>query len=461
VTARRIATAAALAVAVALGATGLAPGCRGDDAPSRTAVQAENACAACIDPETQAGSYVSIGVMPAPYPISWANPYDMFVTTLGTTAASAGLDRSHSIGHVLLKLRCGSDEPTYISQTGANGNRALQFLGVYQSGPNYLFVTQTDGKLYTDAEAKKDWDDSIAAQEALENGTYQTRPNIRGLGNLAELAGLIALPSMSGVLRSMAALPGATRHRFLRATMRITDAQCRAILAWKADYVATGGSSRYSVHRAPWVMDGRARYDGGGCASVGYAGAFYAAGLDYQRAATRLTERLQIGTSRLTAPLVRDNRRPNGWYNVQNVSRYVPGNVPCAENTFNATCYGKDIPWTDDHWKAWNGGTRFHGGAKDSEFTFSKSWGNNANVKARSVPLIVFEPERFYKEILGRWSNANYDAFRYTGWCKIDGKVPTIVLDARNLTGAAEAAAGRPRGLANGFLNTDVMLPWP
>ena len=29
-------------------------------------------------------------------------------------------------------------------------------------------------------------------------------------------------------------------------------------------------------------MDTRARYDGGGCASVGFAGAFYAAGLDYQ-----------------------------------------------------------------------------------------------------------------------------------------------------------------------------------
>jgi hypothetical protein len=82
-------------------------------------------------------------------------------------------------------------------------------------------------------------------------------------------------------------------------------------------------------------------------------------------------------------------------------------------------------------------------------------------VKARSVPIIIFEPERFYQEILGRWTNQNHDAFRYTGWCKIDGKVPTIVLDARNLTGAAEAAAGRPRGLANGFLDTDVMLPWP
>ena len=30
-----------------------------------------------------------------------------------------------------------------------------------------------------------------------------------------------------------------------------------------------------------------------------------------------------------------------------------------------------------------------------------------------------------------------------------------------NLTGADEAAKGRPRGLANGFLNTEVKLPWP
>lgn len=455
-------------VAIGLALTGLAltglalaaAACGPGDRPSnRSAVQAS--CAMCTDPEAEAGSYVSIGVMPAPYPISWASPYDLFVTTLGTTAAAAGLDRSHSIGHVLLKIRCGTDEPTYISQTGANGKASRQFMAVYNAGPSYLFETQDDGKLYTDPEAKKDWEDSIDAQNKLDNGTYQTDPDTSGLGTAAEVILLRALRGMPTVLRSMQDLPPATRHRFLRATIRITEPQCRAILAWKKDYVDTGGATRYSVHRAPWVMDTKAKYDGGGCGSVSYAGAFYAAGLDYKKAAKRLTERLQIGTSRLTRTTVRDNRKPNGWYHVQNVSRYVPGTIPCAENTLDANCYGADISWSDDHWKSWNGGQRWHGGPKDSELTFSKSWGTNKDVKARSVPLIIFEPERFYQEILRRWNNANHDAFHHAGWCKLDGKVPTIVLDASKLTGADEAARGRPRGLANGFLNTDVMLPWP
>jgi len=436
-----------------------APSCRSDRPLQGSAVQAD--CAACTDPEGEAGSYVSIGVMPAPYPISWANPYDLFVTTLGTTAAASGLDRSHSIGHVLLKVRCGTDEPTYVSQTGANGKTSRQFMEVYDQGPAYMFVTQDDGKLYTDAEAKKDWEDSIAAQNKLENGTYQTDPDVSGLGSAAEILLLRLLRGMPTVLRSMQDLPPATRHRFLRATIRITDDQCRAILAWRKDYVDTGGASRYSVHRAPWVMDSKAKYDGGGCASVSFAGAFYAAGLDYKKAATRLTERLQIGTSRMTKRITRDNRKPNGWYHVQSVVRYVPDTIPCAENTFDNKCYGADIPWFDDHWKNWSGGKRFHGGPKDSSLTFSKAWGNNKDQAATTVPLIIFEPERFYKEILGRWNNANYDAFRYANWCKLDGKVPVIVLDARNLTGADEAAKGRPRGLANGFLNTEVKLPWP
>ena len=446
---------AAAAIALVLAAAG----CRGHDDPAHGLVAQAEDCAACVDPETQAGSYVSIGVMPAPYPISWVSPYDLFVTTLGTTAAAAGLDRSHSIGHVLLKVRCSTDDPTYISQTGANGKSSRQFMAVYNAGPSYLFETQDDGKLYGDPEAKKDWDDSIAAQDKLANGTYQTDPDTSGLGNQAEVLLLRALRGMPTVLRSMQDLPPATRHRFLRASIRITDDQCRAILAWKKDYVDTGGSSRYSVHRAPWVMDTKAKYDGGGCASVGFAGAFYAAGLDYKKAATRLTERPQIGTSRLTKITLRDNRKPNGWFNVQNVSRYVPDTIPCAENTFDKDCYGADISWSDDHWKNWNGGQRFHGGPKDLEYTFSKAWGTNKDVKARTVPIIIFEPERFYKEILGRWTNANYDAFRYTGWCKLDGKVPTIVLDARALTGADEAARGRPRGLVNGWINQDVKLP--
>jgi hypothetical protein len=214
------------------------------------------------------------------------------------------------------------------------------------------------------------------------------------------------------------------------------------------------------VHRSPWVTDAAGTYDGGGCASVSFAGAFYAAGLDYKSAAIRLTERPQIGTSRLTANTTRDIRKPNGWYNLQNGSRYVPGTIPCAQNTIGPNCYGADIAWDDEHWKTWFGGKRWHGGEKDSELTFSKSWGDNKDVKARRVPIIVFEPERFYQEILGRWNNADYDAFSHTGWCKLDLKVPTIVLDASKLTGAGVAAKGRPKGLLDGFLNKDTKLPW-
>ena len=438
----------------------LGAGCSARDEPSQRAAEQAEGCAACTDPETEAGSYVSIGVMPSPYPISWANPYEMLVTTIGTSAASAGLDRSHSIGHVLLKVRCGTDNPTYISQTGANGKSSRQFLSVYEKGPSYLFVTHEDGKLYKDPDAKKDWEDSIAAQEALAGGTYDTDPDEHGLGNWLERLAIRSLRGMPAVLQSMTDLPPQTRHRFLRATIRISDDQCRAILAWKKDYVDTGGSSRYSVHRAPWVIGGDGKYDGGGCGSVGFAGAFYAAGLDYKRAAIRLTERPQIGTSRLTENTTRDNRKPNGWFNLQNGSRYVPGTIPCAQNTVGPKCYGADLPWDDGHWKAWNGGKRWTGAEKDSELTFSKSWVDHKDVKARRVPIIVFEPERFYREILGRWNNANHDAFSYTGWCKLDLKVPTIVLDARNLTGADEAAKGRPKGLDKGFLNKDVKLPW-
>jgi len=456
-----LATAAAIVLATAVAS------CR-EDGPTRSAA-VSSVCAACTDPEAEAGSYVSIGVMPAPYPISWTSPYRMFVTTLGTSAVATkidagGLDRSHSIGHVLLKVRCGTDEPTYISQTGANGKTWRQFLAVYRAGPSYLFETQNDGKLYTDDEARKDWKDSIDAQNKLANETYQSTPKIEGLGNAIERTVMKLLDGMPTVVRDMKALPAEPRHRFVRATIRISDDQCRAILTWKKAYVASGGSKRYSVHRAPWVMDGDGRYDGGGCASVGFAGAFYAAGLDYKTVAKRVTERLQIGTSRLTRTTVRDIRKPNGWYNVQNVSRYVPGTIPCAKDTVGGGCYGAGIAWTDDHWTNWSGGTRWLGGAKDEEFTFSKAWVTNKDVDARTVPLIVFEPERFYQEIRARWNNADHDAFGYGDWCKLNGKVPTIVLDASSVGGAnrpEEAAKGRPKGLADGFLNKDVRLPWP
>ncbi len=412
----------------------------------------------CKDPEKEAGSYVSIGVMPAPYPISWQSPFSLFVTTLGTSAAAAGLDRSHSIGHVLLKVRCGSDEPYYISQTGANGKAAFQFLDIYTQGPSYLFVTQNDGKLYADADAKKDWDGAVEKQEALgDKGTYDVDPEPRDLGDAPW-----QLWGMSAVKKAVRDLAPVSRHRFVRATIRLTDAQCKAIGTWRDEYVKTGGATRYAVHRAPWVMDTAAKYDGGGCASVGFAGAFYAAGLDFKQAATRVTERLAIGTSRLPNSIIKNARKPNGWFNVQNSGRYVPGSIPCAKE--GDECYSASISWDDPHWQNWSGGLRpgiWGRDPKDDEGSFSKAWETNKAVKSRIVPLIIFEPERFYKEILGRWTDDKYAAFTYSSWCKIPGKVPTIVYDARQLTGRNEVAAGRPKGIVNGFLNTDTMLPAP
>ncbi|MBK9032228.1 MAG: hypothetical protein IPL61_13065 [Myxococcales bacterium] len=408
----------------------------------------------CTDPEKEAGSYVSIGTMPAPYPINWQSPFTLFVTTLGTAAASAGLDRSHSIGHVLLKVRCGTDEPIYISQTGANGKEAGQFWSVYKQGPSYLFHTNDDGKLYTDAEAKADWESAVKLQEELVGGTYTTDPDVDKLpGKIWYLKG------MGDVKTAVRDLAPAVRHRFVRATIRITEAQCRAIISWRDDYVRTGGATRYAVHRAPWVMDTHAKYDGGGCASVGFAGAFYATGLNYKNTATRVTERVQIGTARLPYSLPAHN----GWFNLQNPGRYVPGAVSCATHGGDA-CYSTGISWSDDLWKNWSGGMYgplWDKQAKDDEGEFSKTWQTHRPVKARTVPLIVFEPERFYAEVMARWNNPNYDAFKYPDWCKLEGKVPTIVLDGRNRTGAGEVGAGRPRGIINGFANVETMLPNP
>jgi hypothetical protein len=88
-----IAVVAIIAVIGVIGVS-LGAGCSSRDEPSQRSAEQAEGCAPCTDPETEAGSYVSIGVMPSPYPISWASPYDMFVTTIGTSAASAGL-----IGH--------------------------------------------------------------------------------------------------------------------------------------------------------------------------------------------------------------------------------------------------------------------------------------------------------------------------------------------------------------------------
>jgi hypothetical protein len=211
------------------------------------------------------------------------------------------------------------------------------------------------------------------------------------------------------------------------------------------------------VHRAPWVIDTNGEYDGGGCGSVSFAGAFYAAGLDYKRVAPRVIERLDIGTSRITANLVRDPRAHDGWYNTQNPVRYAPGNIPFARaaQEFHTN-------WKSDHWKHWNGGLTGPPWArvpKDTPSAFSNKWEDGKPVEYGIIPFLLFEPEKFYTEILNRWKNDNYDAFSYSGWCKIKGKVPVIVLDARMLTGTGEAAGGRPAGLKGGFTNAELRLP--
>lgn len=431
-------------------------GCR-DHAPE-LGVATANACDVCTDPETEAGSYVSIGVMPAPYPVSWANPYDMFVSLLSTTAVSNGLQTPHSIGHVLLKVRCGTDNPTYISQTGANDSALSQFYDVYHQGPRFLFGTH-EGMLYPDDEAEQDWKRAIQLQNLLPNRTRMMTPRRAGLDEVERIA-LERTPSVSGMLDTMDALPGLRRHRFVRATVRISEDQCRAILAWKTAYARTGGSERYGVHRAPWIRDTRGDYDGGGCGSVSFAGAFYAAGLDYKRIAKRLVERLEIGTGRLTGTTTRPATPPSGGFLLQNENRYVPGNIPCATGRAGV-CWSWNVAWADPMWRSWAGGLRPDRTPIDQELVFSRSWKGAKQVGATTVPLIVFEPERFYGEIRARLDNANHDAFSYTNWCKLDtnGRVPTIVLDAIRPEKEGEAKAGRPQGLINGFGHNDTVLP--
>jgi len=422
------------------------------DAPQCTPAPAQ-----CKDPESEAGSYVSIGTMPAPYPLKWSSPFDLFVTTLATSQVGLGLDRSHSIGHVLLKVRCGTAAPFFISQTGANGKKALgdqvvglmQFADLYNKGPNVIFETHDDGHLYPDIGEKSaliDWSEAIIAQEKLVGGTYDSQPDTSKLP-----AAIWLLSGMGGVKAGMAALPLAKRHRFVRATIRITDAQCNAIKDWRDAYVSTGGSSRYALHRAPWVIDSGDKYDGGGCGSVSFAGAFYAAGLDYRRAAGRLIERLYIGTSRLTAHVSRPWRR-DGWFNVQNPLRYAPKSIPCATNWLG-DCKGSLYSWDKPWWKLWSSAL------KDQESKFSRLWTTGKPTKASTLPVMIFEPEKFYSEVLKTVADKKYDAFTYPGWCEIPVKYPAIALDARTLDGPAETVAGRKKGLTNGWGNLQVKIP--
>ena len=434
---------AAIALALAV--------CRSPDA-ERLGTVVQNGCDKCKDPEDTADqSYVSIGVMPAPYPIDWGSPNKVFGTTIATSAVAKFLTKPvHDIGHVLLKVRCGSTPEFYISQTGAledpkDPNKQLRQLQKIRV--NMLFETfEEDGKL--DLNAAKDWDDSAAAQTKLDGGTYDSNPaGLVGLiiKNLPDLVDNDEKDQLEAFIKDLKKVP---RHRFVKATIWINENQCEAIRTWKDAYVANQASKRYAMHRAPWVMDDAKNYDGGACGSVSFAGAFYATGLDYKKVAPRVTERLSIGTARLAQSIARDNRKLEGWYSLQDDKRYVPGAVPCAKQ--GEECKAKGKKWFDALYDQWTG-------AEDDKATFSKAWGTGKNVESTTVPLVGFEPEKFYQEIRKRLTQPNHDAFAYAGWCKMDSKVPTIVLDARTDAGGKDRT-GRTEGLKGGFDNAEVKL---
>jgi len=417
----------------------------------RLAMTMQNECASCVDPEaTEDQSYVSIGVMPPRYPIDWGSPNRMYITTIAASLGFVGrsIENPHGVGHVLLKVRCGSDAPFYLSQTGANAPAADQFLKVTRLRVNMLFETYDDGKLYDDDEAEDDWIRSINRQRALgAPGTYQSDP--KRVREPAVTLGLRAL------FREIKALPPVPRHQFVRATIRINDAQCRAIRTWRDAYVASDGPRRYALHRAPWVADADGRHDGGACGSVSFAGAFYATGLDYKAAARRVIERVDVGTGRLTSSIARDGRQLDGWYLLQRKDYYAPGSVACARD--GDRCAASTKGWLDPLYNKWSG-------PEDVAGLHGLAWpvfgaiggGLGRIVNTRTVPLVGFEPEKFYQEILASWNQPDHDAFGHTGWCKLGGRVPAIVLDGRN------ASNGQPRagraGLRGGFDNSEVDL---
>jgi hypothetical protein len=425
----------------------------------RVAMTTQSECASCVDPEaTDDQSYVSIGVMPPRYPIDWGSPNRMYITTIAASVGFVGrsIENPHGVGHVLLKVRCGSDAPFYLSQTGANGSAALQFARLDTSRVNMLFRTYKDGKLYDDDEAEDDWIRSINRQRALGDppGTYQSDPR-RVRDESLRKAEPFATVDIDDLVDEIMALPPVPRHHFVRATIRINDPQCRAIRTWRDAYVASGGPARYALHRAPWVADAAGRYDGGACGSVSFAGAFYATGLDYKAAARRVIERVDVGTGRLTSSIVRDGRRLDGWYLLQGKDYYAPGSVACARN--GDACLASNRPWLDPLYEKWSGPVDVAGLHGLAWPVFGAIGGGLGRiVDTRTVPLVGFEPEKFYQEILARWNQPDHDAFGHTGWCKLGGRVPAIVLDGRN------ASDGQPRagraGLRGGFDNAEVNL---
>jgi hypothetical protein len=438
-------------------------GCQGAD---RTLTTAQAECSECVDPETTTDqSYVSIGVMPARYPIDWTSPNSMYVTTIAASAGFAGpsLTNPHGIGHVLLKVRCANaasaadKAPFYLSQTGANDPAAVQFRELDATRVNMMFKTyDKDGKLYTDADAEKDWNDSIKRQEATAaSGTYESDPaklDDKDLKLAQQFKDRLKITvDIDALIRRITALPRVSRPFFLKAAIQINDAQCKAIRDWRDAYKRTGGPTRYAVHRAPWVMDAQGDHDGGACGSVSFAGAFYIAGLDFRQAAARVIETPQIGTGRLTAPIARDGRKRDGWYLLQRKADVTPAAVPCAE-TPAKQCLALGKPWLDPLYDKWNG-------PEDLAGMFNLSWpvdgAAGKPVKSSTVPLVAFEPEKFYQEIWKRWNQREHDAFAHKPWCKIDGKVPTIVLDGRR-TGDKDRT-GRD-GQKPGFDSAEVNL---
>jgi hypothetical protein len=444
------------AIVAVIAATGLAS-C--DAARERLASTTQNGCAECKDPEDDTkGYYVSIGVMPSPYPISWKSPNTMYATTLLTSAVGA-MNRLvgnplHGVGHVLLKVQCGDVKPEYISQTGAIESPRDPFAQLRElqtDRVNMLFRTWDDG--FLDPNGKRDWETNRVAQKGLNGGTYKTTPREAAEGVATLVGGSLDPKEKDELKKELQKLDPVSRHQFVRATILITKEQCEAIRDWRKAYADSEGPKRYGAHRAPWVLKG-GKYDGGACGSVSFAGAFYASGLDYKKAAASLTERQNIGTSRLTKPIERDPDKPEGWYLLQDDKRFVPGRVPCKEK--DKQCVASSKKWFDPFYNAWTQAPTGNAVADveaDVEAEFSKSWDTGADVLSAVVPLIVFTTEKFYQEILGRLNDDKYQAFGHGPWCKLtkDG-VPVIVLDG---TGAE---VGRPAGINKGFDTSNSKL---
>jgi len=370
---------------------------------------------ACLDDHP----YVTIGVIPSPYPISWANPFQTLVTT-----ARAGITTwDHPIGHVLLEYDCGGEGGVrYISQSGLNewDEFAVSVLDAYQAGPSTLFETWS-GELQTQAVASADWSSHERAQIP-----FGRRPLPGpGLNATYDTAMRYIIPS---VHRFMPRAP-VPRHRFVQATILLSEAQCNAITGWENAYVADGGPGRYGVHSSPWARWGPGQADGGGCASVGWTGAFYATGLDYRAAAPSSTVRLAIGSSRL----VREIDWSEVGFNMHDAGRFarrVDQECTPSPEWHRIGCRAEREDWVvggrpNPYWLLWSG-------APDAPTITVGVWGGAARRMDRTVPLRFFDPERMYAEIMAGVGGARNNLFGHAGWLRVPGQ-PHVLLDARTL----------------------------